>query len=152
MRFKIFPRVIRAGAGPHDLGPGERREDAFPELTEWPDAEPESGDEDLGGQWNPTTDGNSPELDIVIHNMQYDEEYDNWDVIADYVFQHSIATSVLLHHGDIARIREVGGEGDISSLLDTHMPRIDVDEGGVGWIKFGGHNFCTQSPSLAKAP
>ena len=35
MRSKIpmFPEVIRAGAGPHDLGPGENRGDTFPKLA-----------------------------------------------------------------------------------------------------------------------
>ena len=48
MEFKLmfFPKVIRAGAGPHDLGPGENRGNTFPELTVRSDAEPMSSDED----------------------------------------------------------------------------------------------------------
>ena len=36
-RAGIIPRVIRAGAGPHDLGSGENRDSTFPELTTQPD-------------------------------------------------------------------------------------------------------------------
>ena len=48
MQFKLrlFPKVIRAGAGPHDLGSGENRGNTFPELAVRSDAEPMSGDED----------------------------------------------------------------------------------------------------------
>jgi len=72
----IFPKVIRAGAGPHDLGPGDNRGDTFPELAMECGAEhTESGDEDLGRRWGSTMDTDS------------EEECDNWDAIADYVFQ-----------------------------------------------------------------
>ena len=78
MRFKLgmVPKVIRAGAGPHDLGSGENRGDAFPELTSRSGAEPMSDDQDSGGQRDPTADGPSSEL-----------EHDSWDAITDYVFQ-----------------------------------------------------------------
>ena len=29
----MFPRVIKAGAGPHDLGSGDNHDETFPELT-----------------------------------------------------------------------------------------------------------------------
>ena len=45
----LFPRVIRAGAGPHGLGPGDNTGGAFPDLIAQPD--PESAD------------------DAVVHNM-----------------------------------------------------------------------------------
>ena len=45
-KLRLFPKVIRAGAGPHDLGSGENRGSTFPELTVRSDAEPMSGDED----------------------------------------------------------------------------------------------------------
>ena len=32
-RALIFPRVIRAAAGPHDLGSGNNYDEALPELT-----------------------------------------------------------------------------------------------------------------------
>ena len=53
----LFPKVIRAGAGPHDLGPGDNTRDAFPELMMESDAEP--------------TDDDSLEQDVVIRNTPY---------------------------------------------------------------------------------
>ena len=38
--FGLFPKVIRAGAGPHDLGPGDNAGGTFPELVVDPDTEP----------------------------------------------------------------------------------------------------------------
>jgi len=102
MRFRIFPKVIRAGAGPHDLGSGDNRGDAFPELVVRSNAELTMGDEDLR-EWGPTTDATGSDPGIVVRNTPYvwllpyhfvsadsclqDEEYDSWDTIADYVFQ-----------------------------------------------------------------
>ena len=66
----IPPKVIRAGAGPHDLGSGDNREDTSPELTVQSDGEPTtSGDEDLGGQSDPTADGTSS--GVVVRNAPY---------------------------------------------------------------------------------
>jgi len=65
----MFPKVIRAGAGPHDLGSGDNRGNAFPELMVQPDAEPAtSSDEDIGGRWGPTTDDPDSEPDTVVRN------------------------------------------------------------------------------------
>ena len=69
--FGLFPRVIRAGAGPHDLGSGETRGETFPELTVRPDAEPVSDDEDPGGRGDFTTNDTGPELDMVTRNLPY---------------------------------------------------------------------------------
>ena len=58
----MFPKVIRAGAGPHDLGSGENRGGAFPELMVQSEAEPAmTGDEDDTGD----------EPDIVVRNTPY---------------------------------------------------------------------------------
>ena len=85
----MFPKVIRAGAGPHDLGPGDNAGGAFPELAVQPDVEP--------------TDDTDLELDVVIRNTPdvcflphpflrskfclQDKEFDDWHPVADYVFQ-----------------------------------------------------------------
>ena len=124
----LFPKVIRAGAGPHDLGPGDNTGGDFPELAVQPDVEP--------------TENTDVELDVVIRNIPdvcflpcpflrskfclQDKEFDGWHPVADYVFQvilfppchcqdtqpsrwkNSNATSVLLHHQDLAGIRAVG--------------------------------------------
>ena len=49
-----FPRVIRAGAGPHDLGPGDNAGGAFPALVAQSDTE--------------TTDDVGDEPDTVVRN------------------------------------------------------------------------------------
>ncbi|KAF9780742.1 hypothetical protein BJ322DRAFT_279145 [Thelephora terrestris] len=95
----IFPRVIRAGAGPHDLGSGDNEGDTFPEL-------------------------------IVQPYDEYDNGYDSWDIIADYIFQNSNAVSALMHYGDVVWIRTAGGADDLPTLLAMHKPRIAVDENG----------------------
>ena len=100
----LFPKIIKAGAGPHDLGSGDDKGEAFPELMVQSDAETTtSGDEDLGGEWGPTTDDIDSKPLTVVRNTPYvrflpchfihadfspqDEEYDSWGPIADYVFQ-----------------------------------------------------------------
>ena len=56
----MLPKVIRAGAGPHDLGPGDNRGDTFPELTVQSEAEfTMTNDEDDSGD----------ESDIVVRNI-----------------------------------------------------------------------------------
>ena len=101
----MFPKVIRAGAGPHDLGPGDNEGDTFPELMVQSGAQPmTSSDEDFRGQWGPATSDADSDSGIVVRNIPYvwvlpcnfcsfsdfclqDEEYDGWGAIADYVFQ-----------------------------------------------------------------
>ena len=68
----MFPKVIRAGAGPHDLGSGDNRGDALPELAVQYDAEHiESGDEDLGRQRGPTTDDTISGSNIVVRYVWF---------------------------------------------------------------------------------
>ena len=73
MRWRwMFPKVIRAGAGPHDLGSGDNRGDTFPELTAQPDGElTMSDDENSRGQWGPTMDVTGSKLGIVVRNTPY---------------------------------------------------------------------------------
>ena len=66
----LFPKVLKAGAGPHDLGPGDSSGKTFPELSVESSAEHMSGDEDFGGQWSPT-DGAESEPGVVIQNTLY---------------------------------------------------------------------------------
>ena len=66
----IFPKVIRAGAGPHDLGSGDNTSDAFQKLTIQPDAGHSAGsDDDLEGQPGPSTDDDGSKPKIVVHNI-----------------------------------------------------------------------------------
>ena len=52
--LRPFPKVIRAGAGPHDLGPGDNAGGTFPALVSQSDIE--------------MTDDFGVESDVVIHN------------------------------------------------------------------------------------
>ena len=70
--LRLFPKVIRAGAGPHDLGPGDNTGDAFPELMMEADDEPTAGDDgDREGQRTPTTDDTDLEPDAVVRNTPH---------------------------------------------------------------------------------
>jgi hypothetical protein len=70
MRFGVF--VIRAGAGPHDLGSGENEGDTFPELTARVGAEPATSDDEASeGQSGSTVDDVDSELDMVVHNAPF---------------------------------------------------------------------------------
>ena len=65
----MFPKVIRAGAGPHDLGPGDNRGRTFPELAVQYDSEnTESSDQDPIRQSVPTTHGTGSRSNIVVRN------------------------------------------------------------------------------------
>ena len=70
-RFELFPKVIRAGAGPHNLGSGENGGDAFPESTVELDDEVTASGDDVNGQWDPNTDDHNSEPDIFAHNTHY---------------------------------------------------------------------------------
>ena len=48
MRLRLFPKVIRAGAGPHDLGSGDNTGGAFPDLVVQPNAESTPSDDEPG--------------------------------------------------------------------------------------------------------
>ena len=68
----LFPKVIRASAGPHDLGPGDNTGNTSPELSVQSGAEPAiTSNEDLGGQWDPTENDTEPEPGIVVQNTSY---------------------------------------------------------------------------------
>jgi len=73
LRKWMPPKVIRGGAGPHDLGSGDNRGGAFPELMAQSDAdEPTTSmDEDLGDQSDLVTDDGDSESIIVIRNAPY---------------------------------------------------------------------------------
>ena len=68
-RMSIFPKVIRAGAGPHDLGSGDNMEDAFQELTIQPDVAGTTGSADgLEGPPGLTADDGGSEREIFVRN------------------------------------------------------------------------------------
>ena len=68
----LFPKVIRAGAGPHDLGSGDNGGGTFPELMVESNAEPTtSGDGNLNRHWDPNVDGTGSETNIVVRNTPH---------------------------------------------------------------------------------
>lgn len=110
--LEIFPEVIRAGAGPHELRPGDNKGEIFLEPAVQPEVRsPASDDEGLEGRWDLVDEDDGSELDITGYNTPYvcsfpcpfvgiltlpeDEERDIWDIVADYVFQviHFLAAS-----------------------------------------------------------
>ena len=67
--FSLFPKVIRAGAGPHDLGSGDNKGDTFPEIAVHSGADlTATGDEDLSGQQGLAAGGEDSESDVVVRN------------------------------------------------------------------------------------
>lgn len=135
-RFGI-PKVIKAGAGPHNPDTGKHDDGGLPPYVH-DDSDSDSdtasslfdsdGDDDTGSVTSVET-----EPDVVVHNTTFDSK-DDFDVIADYVFQNSDAESVLLHHQDIALLRETGRNVDLATQLLEKRPQIMVDGNGVGTI------------------
>ena len=109
MRFKPplgTPKVIRAGAWPHDLGPDDNKGDSFPKLTVQSDnATITNGGSESEGQPGPIAKGDGSEPNIIIPDTRcvrfllyfcisseicfQDGGFDDWDIIADYVFKVS---------------------------------------------------------------
>jgi len=108
-RALVFPTVIRAAAGPHDLGPRGRDDEELPEVEVQSDSDLDSDTEP--GLWDRDGDDDrssvtsiDSESDIVFHNttsvgsslhisshsnhLLQDEE-DDFDTVADYIFQAS---------------------------------------------------------------
>ncbi|KAF9789571.1 hypothetical protein BJ322DRAFT_1043018 [Thelephora terrestris] len=87
-RLWFFPKVIRAGAGPHDLGSGDNTGDTFPEVMARSDSEPTvSGDGDPREPSGSTADDNGSEQNVDTQATPHDGGYNSWDIIANYVFQ-----------------------------------------------------------------
>ena len=67
----LVPKVIKAAAGPHDLGPGNNRGETFPELvvqsSSDPDTVPSGGDNTLANSSTLASDNES--LLEVVHNI-----------------------------------------------------------------------------------
>jgi hypothetical protein len=71
-RMGFFPMLIRAAAGPHDLGPGNNHDNTFPELMARQDPipgheveGPTSGDEER----DLIADDTHSDLGVVVHNV-----------------------------------------------------------------------------------
>ncbi|KAF9642223.1 hypothetical protein BDM02DRAFT_2477188 [Thelephora ganbajun] len=126
-----FPKVIKAAAGPHVCGSGNNHGETSKLAVQ-----SGTGPHTVSRSGNSMTDHSSlvtthePELKI-FHNFSSGGE-DTFDIIARYVFQNSKAEAVLLHHRDIAQMREGMPEAEMSELLFEREPLIMVDGAGVG--------------------
>ena len=69
-RMGFFPKLIRAGAGPHDLGPGHNHSDIFPGLMTQQDTAPNHDDDPMSGgeAQDPITEDAYSDADIVVYN------------------------------------------------------------------------------------
>ena len=103
-RALMFPKVIKAGAGPHDCGSGNNHDGTLPELVR-SDADRDTGSDPSG---DPTlVTSYKPELELS-HNVSsvcrppflrpsplpvltvfIQEEEDTFDIVAEYIFQVS---------------------------------------------------------------
>ena len=69
-RVGLFPRVMKAAAGPHDPGSGQNRDSTFPELTARPDLAPDVGcdlSDHEAQNLGPGDDGS--EQNVVVDNI-----------------------------------------------------------------------------------
>ena len=83
-RMGIYPTVIRAAAGPHDLGSGNNRNDTFPELMarQDPTSDHEGGPEGGDKEWDTdAADAGSDEV-IVVHNVPHVRYSRLWLVVS----------------------------------------------------------------------
>ena len=66
----MFPKVVKAGAGPHDLGPGNNYDETLPELTTQMSSESDAGFDNRGDSamdyLNPAT-SHDPGLELYHH-------------------------------------------------------------------------------------
>ncbi|KAF9791044.1 hypothetical protein BJ322DRAFT_1171048 [Thelephora terrestris] len=149
MRWRALwiPEVMKASAGPHDLGPGKNYDETLPELMVQSTSDSNTGFEGGGGSATdyyslvPYDDSNLE----PIHN----EERDDFDVIAKYVFENSKAEAVLIHHRDIYQMREGTLTSEMSGILSERRPDIEVDGDGVGRL-IGSH--CRQDAVYHHSP
>ncbi|KAF9781372.1 kinase-like domain-containing protein [Thelephora terrestris] len=146
----MFPKLIKAAAGPHDLGSGDNHQETLPELTvQWgsdSDTGYDSGGDSTTGYSDSGTDYGSNFQ--VTHNVSSEDE-DAFDVVSTYVFENSNAEAVLIHHRDISRIRKGVTGTEMSEILSECQPSITVGSDGVGMIA---HQNQHQLTDIEKRP
>ena len=74
-RALVFPMVIRAAAGPHDLGSGGRDDEELPEVEAQSDSDSDSDSDTVSSLWDEDGDDDrssvtsiDSESDLVVHN------------------------------------------------------------------------------------
>jgi len=108
----MFPKVIRAGAGPHDLGPGDNRGGTFPELAvQYGSENTESNDQDPRRQSVPTTHGTGSRSNIVVRNPK-----PVWFLLSLSISALNLPPEGIRHLGCHRRLRIPG----------TSLPRVTI--------------------------
>ncbi|KAF9646418.1 hypothetical protein BDM02DRAFT_3021648 [Thelephora ganbajun] len=127
-RAGMFPRIIKAAA----------------ELMVQSDTDSDAGS---GRSSNSTTNYSSlvtgHESELKVFRNASSEGEDPFDIIAEYIFKNSKAEAVLIHHRDIAQMREGMPEAEMSELLSERQPLIVVDSVGVGRLVHQTHQQLT---------
>lgn len=117
----LFPRLIKAGAGPHRLPKGGGGNDDAGALV----AEISNPDGDMGSlDASPNVTQNTPP-----------DNRDGFDIVAEFISQRTNATSVLLHHRDIQDLIR-GSEAETIRYLEESsiIERVEIDENGVAQL------------------
>ena len=145
-RRGLIPKIIKAGAGPHDLGDHDSGNDSSNSMCS-----------------QGLSSGDSDTSDVVVHNLSLvsivlitvsvriqrsQDDTDDFDVIAEHVFQvgavppksgssvllasqKSNAKSVLLHHDVISDIRRLSIDMRLKWPVGLDLSKhVLVDEGG----------------------
>ena len=113
-RALMFPRVIKAGAGPHDLGSGDNYDETLPELMVQLSPDSDTGYDSSGNSTTESSSSSATSYDsglelfhnaspvhrfppplIVNSHPSTQEEEDTFDAIAECIFQVSSSPSHL---------------------------------------------------------
>ena len=85
-RALLFPRVIKAAAGPHDLGPEDRDDEELLQMETIYDSDSGS---DITSSLRGGEDGDDDEEGVSGTRDERDGEGDDIDIVAEYIFQAS---------------------------------------------------------------
>ncbi|KAI0650997.1 WD40 repeat-like protein [Trametes meyenii] len=138
-RWRLLPRKLEAGAGPHQLPPSPGHMDANPGVL-------------AAGEGGATMEDRDIEM---VPN--YPPSFDPVNIVLDYIIQvryHSeiaIASDLDLY----ALFKDQEFPRDIATALSELQPSVDIDESGVGMLsveiaynrKRGPEQECERSPS-----
>lgn len=133
-RALMFPKVVKAAAGPHDLGSGNNHDGTLPELAVQSDSGSDTGSYSSGDSTDCSSSIVSCESNVEVFRNFSSEEDDVLDIVADYIFENSGAQVVLIHHRDISRIREDLPGSEISEVFMKCQPEIVVGSDGIGRV------------------
>ncbi|KAF9785292.1 hypothetical protein BJ322DRAFT_1108747 [Thelephora terrestris] len=134
------PRDMKAGAGPHILPGGERDGEPGSRVEARHDSDLDSDRTSvLSDEFLDYDASSSTSADIVTRHTNAADETDDFDTIADYIFEASWELGNQEPGDSDSLILELrcplGGDADLPTQLLEMRPQITVDENGVGMIK-----------------